>query len=142
MFVDASVIIALIDCEPGYEEIEKRMRAAAGPFYVSQIARYEATIGLARKRAAARKKQVKPSPALVIQARATVDQFIKEAAAKDVVISSEIGAAAIEASARYGKIAGHPAKLNFGDCFAYACAKTCGVDLLYKGNDFAHTDLA
>lgn len=35
----------------------------------------------------------------------------------------------------------HPAKLNFGDCFSYALAKTTGESLLYKGADFAQTDL-
>lgn len=36
----------------------------------------------------------------------------------------------------------HPANLNFGDCFAYALAKSTGEPLLYKGNDFSHTDIA
>ena len=36
----------------------------------------------------------------------------------------------------------HPAALNMGDCFAYACAKAAGARLLYKGGDFALTDLA
>lgn len=35
----------------------------------------------------------------------------------------------------------HPAKLNFGDCFSYALAKATGEPLLYKGDDFAHTDV-
>jgi len=43
---------------------------------------------------------------------------------------------------RYGKRRGHPAQLNFGDCMAYAIAKAEGVPLLYKGNDFVHTDIA
>ena len=47
---------------------------------------------------------------------------------------------AIDAYARYGK-GRHPAALNFGDCFAYACAKHFDVPLLYKGNDFAQTDI-
>ena len=41
----------------------------------------------------------------------------------------------------FGKGSGHPAQLNFGDCFAYALAKTTGESLLFKGNDFIHTDL-
>lgn len=41
----------------------------------------------------------------------------------------------------YGKGGGHPARLNFGDCFAYALAKDIGERLLFKGGDFAHTDL-
>jgi ribonuclease VapC len=41
----------------------------------------------------------------------------------------------------FGKGSGHPAQLNFGDCFAYALAKTTGEPLLFKGNDFVHTDV-
>lgn len=41
-----------------------------------------------------------------------------------------------------GKGAGHPARLNMGDCFAYAVAKNRGLTILFKGNDFVHTDLA
>ena len=48
---------------------------------------------------------------------------------------------ALDAYARFGK-GRHPAKLNMGDCFAYACAKANNARLLYKGDDFARTDLA
>ena len=41
----------------------------------------------------------------------------------------------------YGKGSGHPAQLNLGDCFAYALAKDSGEPLLYKGDDFGHTDV-
>ena len=41
----------------------------------------------------------------------------------------------------FGKGSGHPAGLNFGDCFAYALAKTSGEPLLFKGNDFSKTDI-
>ena len=46
-----------------------------------------------------------------------------------------------EAYRDFGKGSGHPAKLNFGDCFAYALAKVTGEPLLFKGEDFAHTDV-
>jgi len=49
--------------------------------------------------------------------------------------------AAYAAFIHYGKGRGHPAQLNFGDLFSYATAKTRGLPLLYKGNDFAQTDL-
>ena len=45
------------------------------------------------------------------------------------------------AMASYGKGRGHPARLNFGDCFSYALAKVTGEPLLFKGDDFAHTDV-
>ena len=48
--------------------------------------------------------------------------------------------AAADACRRYGK-GRHPARLNFGDTFAYALASTRGIPLLFKGNDFARTDL-
>lgn len=41
----------------------------------------------------------------------------------------------------FGRGSGHPAKLNFGDCFSYALAITTGRPLLYKGDDFGHTDV-
>jgi len=46
-----------------------------------------------------------------------------------------------EAYRDFGKGSGHKASLNFGDCFAYALAKSTGEALLFKGNDFSHTDL-
>jgi ribonuclease VapC len=48
---------------------------------------------------------------------------------------------ASDAFARFGKGRGHPAKLNFGDCMAYATARVRAVPLLFKGNDFVHTDI-
>ncbi len=42
---------------------------------------------------------------------------------------------------RYGKGRGHPARLNFGDCFAYALARDRNEPLLFVGNDFIHTDI-
>lgn len=47
----------------------------------------------------------------------------------------------IGAFSRYGRGSGHPAKLNFGDCFSYALAKTRNLPLLFKGDDFIHTDI-
>ena len=49
---------------------------------------------------------------------------------------------AVAARHRFSRGSGHPAKLNFGDCMAYAVAKAHGVPLLYKGDDFAQTDIA
>ena len=48
----------------------------------------------------------------------------------------------MDAFARYGKGRGHSAQLNLADCLSYACAKRLGANLLYKGDDFAQTDLA
>lgn len=48
---------------------------------------------------------------------------------------------AVDAFARFGKGTGHPAGLNFGDCFSYSLAKAMGEALLFKGNDFGQTDV-
>ncbi len=48
---------------------------------------------------------------------------------------------ATEAYARFGRGSGHNAKLNMGDCFSYALAKSRNLPLLFKGNDFIHTDI-
>lgn len=79
---------------------------------------------------------------MLAQARDTVDAFIAEVAGKELMISGDIGNRAIEASMKYGKAVGHKADLNFGDCFAYACAKAHRLPLLSQGNDFSQTDLA
>jgi ribonuclease VapC len=47
-----------------------------------------------------------------------------------------------EAYRDFGRGSGHPARLNFGDCFAYALARVTGDALLFKGDDFGHTDIA
>lgn len=142
MFLDASAIVAILGREPGYEEIEKRLAATEGAFFVSPLVKFEASAALARQKAPATAPNTKPSPGLLRQAGLAVDAFVEDLGAQEVSISPEIGKDALNASAAYGKAVGHVADLNFGDCFAYACAKVLGVALLYKGNDFAHTDLA
>ena len=67
---------------------------------------------------------------------AVLDQFKIEV----VAFTREQALAAGEAFRRYGK-GRHQARLNFGDCFAYALAKTTDEQLLFKGNDFTETDL-
>ncbi len=56
-------------------------------------------------------------------------------------VTLEQAAIAREAYRRYGRGTGHPAALNFGDCFAYAPASATGEPLLFKGNDFTATDI-
>ncbi len=143
MFIDASVIVSILGREPGYQEIWKRIASVGGPFFVSPLVKFEASAGLARQKAMTGKRvDSKPSPEILRQAQGAVDAFVEDLGAQEVAITSEIGRRAIDASAAYGKSVGHVADLNFGDCFAYACAKALDVALLYKGDDFAHTDLA
>jgi ribonuclease VapC len=63
---------------------------------------------------------------------------------QDMEVSSftpEIADIAADAAERYGRGSSHPARLNFGDCLSYAVAKHLGAPLLYKGDDFRHTDI-
>lgn len=59
-----------------------------------------------------------------------------------VPLTAAHAAIARQAYRDYGKGSGHPARLNFGDCFSYALAKERGEPLLYVGDDFARTDIA
>jgi ribonuclease VapC len=137
MFVDASVIVAILAKEPGWAELLKRISGADGPLHISALVRLEATLALGRINAFAKK----PTPEMLAAARELVDAFIVEISARNVSIDEDIGSQAIDANIRYGKAVGHKVDLNFGDCFAYACAKTLGLPLLNKGKDFLLTDL-
>jgi len=70
-----------------------------------------------------------------------LDRFVSEAAIEIMDVTVDLANGARAAHARYGKGMGHPAQLNFGDCFSYALAKSLNVPLLYKGNDFSRTDI-
>lgn len=74
-------------------------------------------------------------------ARAQVRRFLNAGQFEFVVVTEREAEIALDAYAQYGK-GRHPAALNMGDCFAYACAKSNGAKLLYKGDDFTKTNLA
>ena len=67
--------------------------------------------------------------------------LLKGIGAQEVDFTAEQRSAAENAFTLYGKGQGHKAQLNFGDCMTYALAKSTGLPLLFKGNDFTHTDL-
>ena len=67
--------------------------------------------------------------------------FLDLAEIEILPVDLTVAAEAITAFDRYGRRSGHRADLNMGDCFAYAFAKTRDVVLLYKGKDFAFTDV-
>src|SRR5262244_3890372 len=69
------------------------------------------------------------------------DDLVKEAQLVLEPVTEAQARIAREAYRDFGRGSGHPAKLNFGDCFAYALARTTGEPLLFKGNDFTHTDV-
>ena len=70
------------------------------------------------------------------------DAFVREARVSIEPVDEEQVRLARAAYRAYGRGSGHPAGLNFGDCFSYALAKLRAEPLLYKGDDFGHTDLA
>jgi ribonuclease VapC len=129
VFVDASAIVAILASEDDAPTLTARLLRAA-TIETSSLAMYEAVLGLARARRIA-----------LADAERTVADFLIRAQAEIVPITVEIGHAALQAFARYGR-GRHPAQLNMGDCFAYACARARNVQLLYKGDDLAQTDLA
>ncbi|MEO8884221.1 MAG: type II toxin-antitoxin system VapC family toxin, partial [Devosia sp.] len=128
MFIDASAIIAIIGGDADGLSMAARLAQARNVF-VSPVAINDAVAGLARKRACPIKEAI-----------SLVDAFVEETVAQTMDITAAIGRDAIEAFGRYGK-GRHPADLNMGDCFAYACAKSRQVPLLFKGNHFVHTDI-
>ena len=70
-----------------------------------------------------------------------LDKFLEPAEIHIVEFTFAMYQVATAAFDRFGKGRGHRAKLNFGDCLAYAVAKQCDLPLLYKGDDFSHTDI-
>jgi ribonuclease VapC len=70
-----------------------------------------------------------------------VDDFFKTANITIEAVTEAHAQIARDAYRDFGKGSGHPAKLNFGDCFAYALAKARREPLLFKGDDFIHTDI-
>ena len=129
MFLDASAIIAIIVREADADALAARLSRAA-TVYTSPLAVYESVLGLARIGSMS-----------IGEARATLDGFLEEVQALIMPIDAMIGRAAVAAFERYGR-GRHPAALNMGDCFAYACARERDLPLLYKGSDFPQTDIA
>jgi ribonuclease VapC len=72
---------------------------------------------------------------------ALVDDFLADNAIRPIAVDRDHVDAAAIARLTYGRGTGHPARLNFGDCFSYALAKTRAIPLLFKGDDFIHTDV-
>ncbi len=73
--------------------------------------------------------------------RRRLDDFVVEARILVEPVTEEHARIGREAYRDFGKGSGHPAQLNFGDCFAYALAKQSGEALLFKGSDFGFTDV-
>ena len=138
MFIDASAVVAILKREPDYDDLLKLLAASPTNALFSPLSRFEAIVSLARagsgQHYAASSKQIEA-------AKAAVDLLMADLGAESVSITDALGEGALSAAQTYGRAVGHPAGLNLGDCFAYACAREHRVGLLYKGDDFARTDL-
>ncbi|WP_165184954.1 type II toxin-antitoxin system VapC family toxin [Caulobacter soli] len=128
MFVDASAFCAILLGESDRNSFEERLAAVDGAT-TSAVAIWETVRSLARGKGLS-----------MADARVEVEAYLSLAEIRVIAIGEPEAGMAIDAFARFGKGA-HPARLNMGDCFAYACAKTNGVPLLYKGDDFVLTDI-
>ena len=128
MFVDASAIVAILRGEPRGAGLLEAIKAAPTRL-TSPIAIWEAAVAMRRE-----------TSLTVDDARESVEDFLIYMRIETASLGSVDAVMALDAFARYGKKY-HPARLNMGDCFAYACAKVHKVPLLYIGNDFALTDV-
>jgi ribonuclease VapC len=126
MVIDTSVLLAILGNEPERRSFNEAIEAAAS-------------------RALSTANYVETS--IVVEARygaegvRDLQVLIERADIELVAVDAAQSRTACRAFSRYGK-GRHRAGLNFGDCFAYALAATRGETLLYKGDDFVHTDIA
>ena len=130
MFIDSSAIVEILIFAPKREELILQIELSKSQAVTSATVIYESSIVLSSRL----DKEVDETRNLVLE-------FLDEINGSISLITEETAFLAIDTFARYGK-GRHPAKLNFGDCFSYAGAKSSGLPLLYVGNDFALTDLA
>jgi ribonuclease VapC len=126
MVIDSSALIAILECESEGEELLRRL-VGSGIRRLSAATLLETAIVL----------EAKAGPSAGEQ----LDLFLARAQVIVEPVTPDQARIARKAWRRYGKGRGHPAGLNFGDCFSYALAKDCGEELLYKGQDFAVSDI-
>ncbi|MCO6418690.1 type II toxin-antitoxin system VapC family toxin [Siccirubricoccus sp. KC 17139] len=125
MIVDTSALIAILFKEAEARDFISAIDAAeavaiAAPTLVEATLASEGRVG----------------PAM----RLELDDLVRTMQPEIVPFTAELAAIAQDGWRRYGK-GRHPAGLNLGDCFAYALAKSRGEPLLFKGEDFARTDV-
>jgi ribonuclease VapC len=126
MILDSSAIIAILRNEAEAPAIAQAMERHSGSCRVSAVSYVEASIVIdgSRNPVASRR----------------FDDLIREAHIRIESVTPEQARIAREAYRDFGK-GRHRAGLNFGDCFSYALAKTVREPLLFKGDDFCHTDV-
>ncbi len=126
MIVDASALLAILLEEPDGDAMEDALLAPRTSHVMSPVNYLEAAIR---------------ADSLAGSAKgAELDRLLSDLAIEVVPATPEQAQLAREAYRRFGK-GNHPAKLNIGDCFAYALSKARGEALLFKGNDFTLTDV-
>lgn len=142
MFVDASAIVAILGREQAAGFLLEKIKNARGPIHYSSLAYFEAVVSLARQRRTAVLGEHAPTPPHLIQEmQAAVEDFFNQIGAVEMRLPDGVCDTALAAASTYGRFVGHPARLNFGDCFSYAAAKSLKVPLLFVGDDFAKTDM-
>ncbi len=127
MIVDTSVIIAIMKNEPDADDYRKCLALRDESAKISSASYLEASIVIDR------------AEENILSER--LDQLLAEEKVDIVPFTAAQSHIARAAYRQYGKGSGHPAQLNFGDCFAYALAKDSGEALLFKGTDFSQTDV-
>lgn len=128
MILDASALIAFLRREAEYDRVRDALANTVDVIRMSSSTYLETAIVVDGKR----------NPVLSRE----LDKFIETFEIEIVPFTPDHARIAREAYRDYGKGSGHPAKLNFGDCMAYALASSMREPLLYVGNDFTHTDIA
>jgi ribonuclease VapC len=128
MFIDTSVIVAILSKEPDATEFANKIEAAS--CCTSALVILEAAMRLSTK--------LRIDPVAVEQ---RIQTLLDAASITLAPMDARTASLAVQAFADYGKGRGHPAQLNLADCLSYACAKAQSIPLLYKGKDFSHTDL-
>lgn len=128
MFIDASALTAMLTDEDEARELLTRVQRADNRL-TSPLAIWETAIAVARVLGLT-----------ISDAACAVESYLMLMDIKVAPVPPEAANIALEAFDRYGK-GRHPARLNFGDCFAYACARHFDVPLMFKGSDFPQTDI-
>ena len=126
MIIDTSALVAILFAEPDAATYAVAIEAAEGR-RISAVNYVEAAVVIDGRRDPVASRRF--------------DDVIREAMIIVEPVDERQAQAAREAYRDFGRGSGHPARLNFGDCFAYALARDRGEPLLFKGNDFIHTDI-
>lgn len=127
MIIDTSALIAILRGEPDAEQISQALEHAQTSRRMSSATYLETCLVI----------DASKDPVL----SRNLDRLIEIAQIEIVAFTSEHARLARQAYIDFGKGSGHPAQLNFGDCFAYALARALDEPILFKGSDFGQTDL-